>query len=147
MKLCSACLLGMKCRYDGKDSMNKRVIALSKKETLIPICPEQLAGLPTPRPPQELQGCSGELVLDGKCSVKNKLGEDGTKYFLEGAQEALRIAKHFNIKEFIAKNKSPACGCGKIYDGTFSGKLVNGDGVATALLKRNGIRIIKEEYI
>ena len=146
MKLCSACLLGIKCAWDGKDRhRNKKVIELSKKEVLIPICPEQLGGLPTPRIPSEIQGCSGEKVLDGKCKIKNKSGEDVTKQFIKGAEEALKIAKLFNIKEFIAKSKSPSCGYGRTYDGTFSGKLINGNGITIALLKRNGIKIISEE--
>jgi len=146
MKLCSACLLGIKCAWDGKDRYkNERVIELLKKEVLIPVCPEQLGGLSTPRIPQEIQGCSGEKVLDGKCKVKNKSDEDVTKQFIKGAEETLKIAKLLGIKEFIAKQKSPSCGCGKTYDGTFSGKLIDGDGVTTALLKRNGIKIISEE--
>ena len=145
MKLCSACLLGIKCAWDGKDRYkNEKVIELSKKEILIPVCPEQLGGLPTPRIPQEIQGCSGEKVLDNKCKVKNKSGEDVTKQFIKGAKETLKIAKLLGIKEFIAKSKSPSCGCGKTYDGTFSGKLIDGDGVTTALLKRNGIKVISE---
>lgn len=146
MKLCSACLLGIKCAWDGKNRYkNEKIIELLKKEVLIPVCPEQLGGLPTPRIPQEIQSCSGEKVLDGKCKVKNKSGEDVTKQFIKGAEETLKIARQFNIKEFIAKSKSPSCGYGKTYDGTFSGKLINGDGVTTALLKRNGIKIISEE--
>ena len=146
IKLCSACLLGIKCAWDGKDRYkNERVIELLKKDVLIPVCPEQLGGLPTPRISQEIQGCSGEKVLDGKCKVKNKSDENVTRQFIKGAEEALKIAKQFNIKEFIAKSKSPSCGCGKTYDGTFSGKLIDGDGVTTALLKRNGIKVISEE--
>jgi len=145
IKLCSACLLGIKCRYDGKSKLNKKVVGLSKKEILIPVCPEQLGGLPTPRSLQEIQGCSGDKVLDGKGRVKNKDGKDITEQFIRGAHEILRIVKIFGIKEFIAKQKSPACGCGRIYDGTFSGKLTKGDGVTTTLLKRNKIKVITEE--
>ncbi len=148
MRLCSACLLGIKCAWDGKDRYkNEKVINLSKKEIIIPVCPEQLGGLPTPRNPQEIQGYSGEKVLDKKCKVVNKEGGDVTKQFIQGAQEALRIAKMLNIKEFIAKQKSPSCGCGKTYDGTFSGALIEGDGVTAALLKRNGIEVISEESL
>lgn len=145
MKLVSACLLGIKCTWNGKSKKNKKIIKLSKKEVLIPVCPEQLGGLPTPRIPQEIQGCSGEKVLDGKCKVKNKIGKDVTKQFIKGAKETLKIAKLFKVKEFIGKSKSPSCGCGKIYDGTFSGKLIKGDGVTTALLKKNGIKVITEK--
>ena len=146
--ICSACLLGVKCAWDGKSRYkNEKVIRLLKEMTIIPICPEQLGGLPTPRIPQEIQGCSGEKVLEGKGKVKNKNGKDITKQFISGAKEALKIAKIFGAKEFIAKQKSPSCGCGRTYDGSFSGKLINGDGVTTALLKKNGIRVITEEEL
>ena len=119
MKLCSACLLGVKCRYDGRDKRNDKVIELSKTETLIPVCPEQLGGLPTPREPAESK--------DG--SVFTKSGKDITDNFQRGAEEALKIVKLFNIKEAILKTKSPTCGYGQTYDGTFSGNLIEGNGV------------------
>ena len=145
MKICSACLLGIKCRYDGKSKANKKVVKLSKKEVLIPVCPEQLGGLPTPRIYQEIQKCSGEKVLAGICKVKNKKGKDVTKEFIKGAWETIKIANLYGAKEFIGKSKSPSCGCGKIYDGSFSGKLIKGNGVTAALLKQKGIKIISEE--
>jgi len=146
MKLCSACLLGIKCTWDGKDRYkNKKVIDLAKKEVLVPVCPEQLGGLPTPRVPQEIQNGTGDDVLNGKCKVLNKEGEDVTEYFIRGAYEVLKIAKLLGIKEFIAKQKSPSCGCGKTYDGTFTGTLIKGNGVTTALLKKHGIKVISEE--
>jgi uncharacterized protein YbbK (DUF523 family) len=146
MKLISACLLGIRCAWSGDDKYkNNRSIELSKVETLIPICPEQLGGLSTPRAPQEIQGGTGDDVLDNKCRVLNKNGEDVTEQFIKGAKETLNIAWQFNIKKFITKSESPSCGCGQIYDGTFSGKLMGGDGVTTALLRRNGIGIIPEE--
>ena len=146
MKLISACLLGIKCAWDGKDNYKSdKVIELLNSETLIPVCPEQLGGLKTPRIPQEIQGGTGEDVLDGKCRVLNRNGEDVTQEFITGAEETLKIARLLHIKEFISKSKSPSCGCGQIYNGTFSQKLIDGDGVTTALLKRNGIRVITEE--
>ena len=146
MKLISACLLGIKCAWDGQDIYKSdRVIELLNSESLTPVCPEQLGGLKTPRAPQEIQGGTGEDVLDRKCKVLNRNGEDVTQEFITGAEETLKIAKLFHIKEFIGKSKSPSCGYGQIYDGTFSQKLINGDGVTTALLKRNGIRVITEE--
>ncbi len=134
IKLCSACLLGIKCRYDGKSKLNKKVLGLSKKEILIPVCPEQLGGLPTPR---ELTERRGKRVF-------TKSGKDITKYFKKGAEEVLKITKLLGVKEVIFKQESPSCGCGRIYDGTFSGKLTKGDGVTTALLKRNKIKVITE---
>ena len=146
MKLISACLLGIKCAWDGQDIYKSdKAIELSNSETLMPVCPEQLGGLKTPRAVQEIQGGSGEDVLDGKCKVLNINGEDVTKEFIAGAEETLKIVKLFHIQEFIAKSRSPSCGCGQIYDGTFSRRLIDGDGVTTALLKRNGIRVITEE--
>lgn len=146
MKLISACLLGVKCAWDGKDIYKSdKVIELSNSETLMPVCPEQLGGLKTPRAPQEIQGGTGEDVLDGKCKVLNINGEDVTQEFIAGAEETLKIARLFHIGEFIGKSRSPSCGCGQIYDGTFSRKLIDGNGVTTALLKRNGIRVITEE--
>lgn len=146
MKLISACLLGIKCVWDGQDIYkNDKAIELLNSETLIPVCPEQLGGLKTPRAPQEIQGGTGEDVLDGKCKTLNMDGEDVTQKFINGAEETLKIVKLFHIEEFIGKSRSPSCGCGKIYDGTFSQKLIGGDGVTTALLKRDGISVITEE--
>ena len=146
MKLISACLLGIKCAWDGKDIYKSdKAIELSNSEMLMPVCPEQLGGLRTPRAPQEIQGGTGEDVLDGKCEVLNIDGEDITQEFIAGAEEILKIVKLFRIEEFIGKSRSPSCGCGQIYDGTFSQQLIDGDGVTTASLKRNGIRVITEE--
>jgi uncharacterized protein YbbK (DUF523 family) len=135
MKLCSACLLGIKCRYDGKSARNRKVIMLLKAETLIPVCPEQLGGLPTPREPAEIRG---ERVF-------TRSGKDVTENFERGAGEVLKIAKLYGIKEAIMKQGSPSCGSGRIYDGTFSGKTIRGDGITTAVLKENGIKVITEE--
>ncbi len=135
MKLCSACLLGVKCRYDGQSKTNEKVLALSKKETLIPVCPEQLGGLSTPREPSEQKGSK----------IFTKTGKDITQNFIQGAEECLKIANLYGIKEAILKQRSPSCGCGKIYDGSFSGKVIAGDGVTTALLKKNKIRVLTEE--
>jgi len=137
MKLCSACLIGVRCRYDGKDKLNRKVVELVKKEVLIPVCPEQLGGLSTPREPSEQRGNR----------VLTESGKDVTKNFERGAEEVLTLAKLFEIKGAIFKQRSPSCGCGKIYDGTFSGKIVKGDGITTALLRRNGIKVVSEESL
>jgi len=148
MKLISACLLGIKCSWSGDDKYkNDRAIQLSKVEPLIPVCPEQLGGLPTPRVPQEIQGGTGKDVLNGKCKVVNKNGEDITSQFIRGAEETLKIARQLKLKEFIAKSRSPSCGHGQIYDGSFSERLVSGNGVTAELLKENGIRVITEEEL
>ena len=135
MRLCSACLLGIKCRYDCKSKPNEKVLELSKKEILIPVCPEQLGGLPTPREPSEQKGKK----------VVSKIGKDVTENFIKGAEEVLRLVKSFDIKEAILKQRSPSCGSGQIYDGTFSKTIIKGDGVTTSLLKKNRIKIISEE--
>lgn len=135
MKICSACLLGINCRYNGERKPNEKVISLSSKVTLIPVCPEQLGGLPTPRP--GVQNKNGKAV--------SSEGVDFSKQFEQGAEEVLKIAKLYNIKEAILKQRSPSCGCGKIYDGNFSGKVIEGDGVTAKLLKENGIDIKTEE--
>ena len=135
MKIVSACLAGINCRWDGESRPCKKVIELIKQGKAIPVCPEQLGGLTTPRIPQEQKG---EKVF-------RKDGIEVTKEFNQGAQETLKIAKIFNCKEAILKSKSPSCGSGKIYDGTFSGTLIKGNGVTAKLLKENGIKIINEE--
>jgi len=137
MKLCSACLLGLKCRYDGGHSLNDRVVNLLKEEVLIPICPEQLGGLPTPREPAEIR--------NGR--VLTKSGKDVTENFQRGADQVLMLAKLMGIKEAILKQGSPSCGCGRIFDGTFTGKLTRGDGVTTTLLKKNGIKVIPDDEL
>lgn len=137
IKLCSACLLGIKCRYDGRSKPNKKVIDLSRKEILIPVCPEQLGGLPTPREGPEQQGKK----------VITKSGKDVTKNFKMGAEQVLKLAKLFGIKKAILKQRSPSCGCGQIYDGTFSNRIIKGDGVTASLLKKNKIKVITEENL
>jgi uncharacterized protein YbbK (DUF523 family) len=114
-----------------------------KRGKLIPICPEVLGGFPTPRPDARTTG-DGADVLDGKERVLESDGTDVTKKFIKGAQEVLRFAKKVGIKEAILKARSPSCGCGKIW---VNGRLIDGDGVLTALLKRNGIKVITEEEI
>ena len=135
MRLCSACLLGVKCRYDGQAATDEKVLALGRKEALVPVCPEQLGGLPTPRRPQEIRG--KKVITD--------LEDDVTNQFNKGAEEALHIAQLYGITEAVFKQNSPSCGCGKIHDGTFSDRIIKGDGITTALLKKNGINVITEE--
>lgn len=147
MKLISACLCGVNCAWNGKTKISPKALELIKSGELIPVCPEQLGGLGTPRTPQEIHNGSGDDVLAGRCKVINKEGKDVTVQFIKGAEETLKIAKLVGAKEFIAKSKSPSCGCGLTYDGTFSSTLIQGDGVTTALLKQNGIKVINSEDI
>lgn len=143
MDICSACLIGSQCRYDGE----ARVDAVIKKRyeagELKAVCPECLAKLPVPRCPSEISGGDGEDVLEGRALVLAQDGSDRTADFIEGAQKTLEAAKRCGAKRAYMKAKSPSCGCGRIYDGTFSAQLCAGDGVTAALLKRNGIEVIE----
>jgi len=134
MKIVSACLAGINCRWDGESRHCQKVIELVKQGKAIPVCPEQLGGLPTPRIPQEQK----------ENKVFRKDGVEVTTQFEKGAQKALKIALLANCDEAILKSKSPSCGSGKIYDGTFSGKLIDGDGVFAKLLKENNIKVVTE---
>ncbi len=141
MKLVSACLLGVNCNFEAKNWLNPTLRKEFQKGNLFPICPEILGGLPLPRVPAEIQGGTGADVLTGKAKVVNMQGEDVTSQFLKGANEALRIAQAVGAKEALLTERSPSCGCGKIFDGSFKGKFVTGDGVTAALLKKNGIKV------
>ncbi|NLK87654.1 MAG: DUF523 domain-containing protein [Clostridiaceae bacterium] len=145
MYLVSACLLGVNCRYDGGCFNNESLLELTGRGQAIPVCPEQLGGCKTPRLPCEICGGSGGDVLDGKCRVMSVKGEDKTDNYISGAMETLKIAKACGVKKAILKARSPSCGCGKIYDGTFSGKTVCGNGVTAELLIRNGIEVMSDE--
>ncbi len=148
MKLVSACLLGHNCKYNGGNNLNLHLVRLLKDEEIIPICPEELGGLPTPRAACEIINGSGNEVLLGKCRVHNKEGLDLTAEFLEGAEKTLDEAKKLGADMAILKSRSPSCGVGKIYDGSFSSTLKDGDGVTAALLKQFGLKVISdEEYI
>ncbi|MBW2972632.1 DUF523 domain-containing protein [Candidatus Woesearchaeota archaeon] len=137
MRVVSACLAGICCRYDGKNSSSEKVIEMIRRGEAIPVCPEQLGGLPTPREPAELK--------DGK--VITQSGRDITAFFEQGALEAVKIVELVRAKEVILKARSPSCGSGNVYDGSFSGKLVVGDGIFAALLKKKGIKLFSEEDI
>ena len=135
--LVSACLLGVCCRYDGESKPCEEVIKLREKYILIPICPEVDGGLPTPRTPSERVG-DKVLMRDGK---------DVTENYRKGAEEALRLAREYSCTIAVLKARSPSCGSGRIYDGSFSGSLTDRDGVCAELLKKNGIQVFTEEEI
>lgn len=135
--LVSACLLGVRCRYDGKSKTYPGMEELAKKHTLVPACPEQLGGLSTPRPPAERQG---ERVV-------TRSGTDVTEQYRRGAEETLRLCRLLGCEAAVLKEKSPSCGCGQVYDGTFSGTLTAGNGVTAELLAANGISVYGESEI
>lgn len=132
--LISMCLLGCSCRYDGKPGKIPAELEKLRDHNLIPVCPEQMGGLPTPRLPSERQG---ERVV--MCD-----GTDVTAQYRRGAEEALRLAKHFGCDVAVLKAQSPSCGSGRIYDGNFSRTLVDGWGVTAQLLRKHGIRVYDE---
>ncbi len=142
--LVSGCLLGLCCRYDGGTQPHPPLQALAAQGRAIPICPEVAAGLPTPRPPAEIRGGDGGHVLDGRARVVRADGTDVTAAFVAGAEAALQLARRYGVTEAVLKSYSPSCGVGRIYDGTFSGRLMPGDGVTAALLERAGIAVKKE---
>mgnify|MGYP004479430119 FL=1 len=135
--LVSACLYGYCCRYDGKTNMLKDKMFLDWKNRgiLIPVCPEQLGGLKTPRKPSEIR--SGRVI--------NNADEDVTEQFENGAEKVLETAKENNVLFAIMIDNSPSCGCKHIYDGTFSGKKIDGSGVCADLLLKNGIVVLSED--
>lgn len=130
----SSCLLGINCKYNGKSNYNESILKLKEKYELVPICPEVLGGLPTPRIPSE--------IINDK--VINKEGIDVTYNYNLGAQKALKILKDNNISIVILKAKSPSCGKNKIYDGTFTSTLIDGNGVTVKLFLENNITVYDE---
>lgn len=144
-KIVSACFTGMDCRYDQSNCKVKEIQEMVKNGEAIPVCPEQLGGLPTPRNPAEIVGGDGEDVLDGKAKVLDREGNDVTKQFIKGAYQTLKMAQSVGAKEAILKEKSPSCGSCWIYNGKFEGAKKKGQGVTTALLRRHGIQVSPEE--
>jgi uncharacterized protein YbbK (DUF523 family) len=143
----SACLAGFDCRFNGKNSRNEKIVEMVSKGEAIPVCPEQLGGLPTPRARAEIIGGTGQDVFYGKAEVRTDDGRDISSFFIKGAEEVLKLARIINATKAILRDRSPACGCGKIYDGTFLGKLIEGDGVLTAFLRRHGIEVQSAESL
>ena len=135
--LVSACLLGVDCRYDGTGCLLPILEELKERHHLIPICPEAFGGLPTPRPPAERQGNR----------VVTRSGTDVTEAYCRGAAETLRLCKALNCQAAGLKERSPSCGHGQIYDGTFTATLSKGDGVTAELLGSHGIRVYGESQL
>ena len=135
--LVSACLLGINCKYNGKNNKNEKVLSYLKDKQVIPVCPEILGGLTTPRLKAEQSG--NKVIMED--------GTDVTENFKKGALEVLYLAKLFDVKVALLKANSPSCGVNKVYDGTFSHNLINGNGVCTEILKEIGVKVITENDI
>ncbi len=135
MIIVSACLVGMRTRYDGESKVDEKVQELVAQGKAIPLCPEQLGGLPTPRLPATIRGGSGEDVWEGRAVVVDSTGRDLTDAFCRGAMEVLRIAKLVNAEKIILKARSPSCG---VHTTSKDFSIAQGCGVCTALLKREG---------
>ena len=137
MILVSSCLVGLGCRYDGTDNKTDAVLKYLEDKTWMPVCPEQMGGLSTPRQPAEIR----------RDRIMTKDGEDVTAQFVRGADEVARLARLTGADEAILKSRSPSCGCKKIYDGTFSGTLIDGDGLTTRALKKMNVDVRSEEDV
>lgn len=137
--LVSMCLLGVNCRYNGVPKEEEAVRTLLERDDIafVPVCPEQLGGLPTPRTPSER--CGDKVV--------SKEGEERTEAFSRGAEEALRIAKLYGCEVALLKERSPSCGNKEVYDGSFSGTVVSGEGVTAELLRKSGVKVFGESEL
>jgi purine nucleoside phosphorylase len=131
----SACLLGENCKYNGGNNYNKKLVDFVKDHEVIPICPEVFGGLPTPRKPAE--------IVDGIVKLESGLSVD--KEFKKGAQKALGIILKNQVDLVILQSRSPSCGVNKVYDGTFTGKIIDGQGIFTKILKENEVPVIDVE--
>lgn len=145
--LVSACLAGLKVRYNGTDCVNDRIQQLIADKKAITVCPEVLGGLSTPRDPAEIIGGNGDDVLDGKAIVQNIAGKDVTDEFIKGAYVTLKKAQEVGATTVILKESSPSCGSNKIYNGKFNGQKMVGMGVTAALLRRNNITVLSDEQL
>ncbi|MDB0438807.1 DUF523 domain-containing protein [Clostridioides difficile] len=136
MILVSACLIGINCKYSGDNNENEKVKEYLRGKEFTLVCPEQLGGLSTPRPPAE--------IVDGRVITKDD-NKDVTENFVRGAEETLKIARLYVCSEAILKEGSPSCGCNLIYDGSFLGKKIPGKGITAKLLKEEGIKVKSEK--
>lgn len=145
--LVSSCLMGIDTRYDGSSSLHPVLAQYCYLGRFLPVCPEQLGGLPTPRPSSEIAEGTGDDVLSGDAGVISCDGNDFTQQFVSGATQIYKIIKSLPVSAAILKERSPSCGSREIYDGSFNRILKPGFGVTTALLKRNGIPVYSENDI
>lgn len=137
--LISACLLGVNCKYSGGSNKADELLKHMGDAAFIPVCPEQLGGLSTPRLPAEIAE-NGDYI-----EILDNQGKNVTSQFMAGAEEVLKIAKLYDCKYAILKERSPSCGSSEVYDGSFQGRVRSGRGVTAALLEKNGIKVYSEE--
>jgi uncharacterized protein YbbK (DUF523 family) len=135
----SGCLIGLSCRFDGRSKTAHDLLVSLKGACIVPLCPEQLGGLPTPRPAAHFVGGSGREVLAGTAQVVNARGEDVTGAYLRGAREMVKICQLLNIRRAFLREKSPACGTRLV---TVEGRLTAGMGVAAAMLRRAHVELV-----
>jgi uncharacterized protein YbbK (DUF523 family) len=145
--LVSACLAGQACRHDGSANKDDEVGRLAAEGRAVLVCPEQDGGLPTPRPAAEIVGGDGADVLAGRARVLTRNGTDVTEQYLTGARVALEAARRAGATTAILKARSPSCGKGCIYDGSFTRATRIGDGVTAALLRAEGIEVLTEDRV
>lgn len=143
--LVSACLLGVACNHEGRAAEVTLREELARSFRVVPVCPEVLGGLSTPRPAAEIQGGSGEDVLEGRARVVNVEGDDVTRAYRRGADAAVRVALASSAGRAVLKARSPSCGSAGIYDGSFSKGLKEGSGVTAAALRVAGLEVTSEE--
>lgn len=137
--LVSACLLGVRCTHDGTHNETPAVVALGSTHRLVPVCPETVGGLPTPRPPAERSADDGR--------VRTADGDDVSDAYERGARQAVRLAAATGAAAAVLKARSPSCGCRQIYDGTFTRTRVDGEGVTAEALRRAGVEVVSEEDV
>lgn len=148
MILVSSCLAGVECRYDGRHSYIDKINQLVEEQKAIIVCPELLGGFQTPREPAEINGGTGEDVLNGNAVILTKSGENVTDLYIKGAYKTLEIAREIQADTVVLKENSPSCGKRPgIYNGSFSGQKIAGNGITAALLKREGFRVISEHQL
>ncbi|MBL3729352.1 DUF523 domain-containing protein [Lysinibacillus sp. HST-98] len=145
MILISACLAGLNVRYNGTNSLDEKIQKLVLENKAVTVCPELMGGFSTPREPAEIVGGNGQDVLDGNATVVESSGQNVTDLYLKGAYATLQKALEVGATHVILKEYSPSCGSAKIYNGRFNGTKLAGEGVTTALLRRNNIIVLSEE--
>ncbi|TXD34301.1 DUF523 domain-containing protein [Lujinxingia vulgaris] len=151
--LVSACLLGREVRYDGRasrveeDEGSRWLQRMQEQGRVVMVCPEVSGGLGVPRPPAELVGGDGEAFWRGEARVMTREGQDVSAAFEQGARVALELAQRHGVCAAVLKARSPSCGGAAVYDGRFQGRLVAGQGVSAALLRRAGIQVFSEEEL